>query len=537
MSLRGRLLISVVLLFTTALVVAAAAIYTEQRSYLYGRLDQRVIAAAAPISYVLGIEPQLLSGGPSVTNRAGVGNAVKSPLGRGLAGFVPSGTFGEFVGSDGRVKRGPVLASYGERPPPRPAIPERILELQPSGSPRLFTVSSTPRSHVRFRVAAVALDSGAGTIFVAVPLREVDQTLDQLVIVEALVVAAVLIVIVGLAWAVIRVSLRPLDQIGRVAGEITEGDLSRRVSPATPRTEVGRLGLSLNLMLVRLEEAFAGRARSDELRRQFLADASHELRTPLASIRGYAELFRLGPARDPAALERAMSRIEAEAARMGKLVDDLMQLARLDELPQSAHGVIDLSELAAHAVTDARATAPLRTVTLDAPASVYVLGDVDGLRQVLANLLTNAVIHTPDGTPVNVRVLQDGDAAVAEVSDRGGGVPSGAETQVFERFWRADEGRRRGPGGSGLGLSIVSEIVDAHRGAVTARNRDGGGAVFTVRLPLYSADSQPPHGAVSDTSSKVTPGCSEASISGLAPSATRSRSRPRSSPSPSRSSR
>jgi two-component system, OmpR family, sensor kinase len=537
LSLRSRLLISVVLLFTIALVVAAAAIYGEQRSYLYGHLDQRVVAAAAPISYVLGIEPRLLSGGPAVTNRAGVGHAVVSPLGRGLAGFVPSGTFGEFVGNDGRVRRGPVLASYGEKPPPRPAIPERILNAQPNGSPRLFTVSSTPRSHVRFRVAAVALDSGAGTIIVAVPLREVDQTLDELVIVEALVVAAVLIVLVGLAWAVIRVSLRPLDQIGRVAGEITEGDLGRRVSPATPRTEVGRLGLSLNLMLVRLEEAFADRARSEEVRRQFLADASHELRTPLASIRGYAELFRLGPARDPAALERAMARIESEAARMGKLVDDLMLLARLDELPESPRDVIDLSELAAHAVTDARAMAPARTVTLRAPASVCVLGDVDGLRQVLANLLSNAVIHTPDDAPVEVRVFGERGTAVVEVGDHGSGLPPGAEDHVFERFWRADEGRTRGPGGSGLGLSIVREIVDAHGGSVSARNRHGRGAVFTVRLPMYSADSQDSPGTVSDTGTKVEPGCSETSVLGLASSATRSRSQPRSSPSPSRSAR
>ena len=507
MSLRSRLLVSVVLLFTIALVVAAGAIYAEQRSYLYGRLDQRVVAAAAPISYVLGIEPQLLSGGPTTANRAGVGHAVKSPLGHGLAGFVPTGTFGEYVNSGGRVLRGPVLASYGERPPPRPAIPPRILRAQPNGSPKLFTVGSTPKSHVRFRVATVALDSGNGKIVVAVPLREVDQTLDDLVLVEVLVVAAVLIVLVGLAWAAIRVALRPLDQIGRVAGEITEGDLSRRISPATPRTEVGRLGLSLNLMLVRLEEAFADRARSEERRRQFLADASHELRTPLASIRGYAELFRLGPARDPAALERAMARIESEAARMGTLVDDLMVLARLDELPETPPGVIELSELAAHAVTDARAMAPGRTIMLEATESVRVLGDVDGLRQVLANLLTNAMIHTSKGGPVQLRVFRDGAQAVIELADRGPGVPPGAEEQVFERFWRAEEGRTRGPGGSGLGLSIVREIVRAHGGTVAARNRPDGGAVFTVRLPADSADSQGPPAAVSETGTKVAAGC------------------------------
>lgn len=483
MSLRARLLISVLALVSVALVVAAFAIYAEERSFLYGRLDQKAIAAAAPISYVLGLDARLLDRAPTGEDRAGVGHAERSPLGKGLAGFVPSGTFGELVNARGHVVRGPVMASYGERPLPGPAIPARVRPPQAGSAPALFTVSSRLGSSVRYRVAALGLQSSGGTVIVAVPLRDVDQTLDSLIVDEVLVVASVIVLLVGLGWMVIRIALRPLDKMARTASAITDGDLSRRVTPATSRTEIGRLGLSLNRMLVRIEDAFADRARSEERRRQFLSDASHELRTPLASIRGYAELFRLGPARDPAALERAMARIEAEAARMGVLVEELLLLARLDELPETRRAPVDLAELATQAAADARAMAPERTITLHAGSHLEVLGDVHALRQVLANLMANAVIHTRADSAIEVSVYRDRTEVLAQVRDHGPGLPPGAEEQVFERFWRADEGRTRGPGGSGLGLSIVREIVQAHHGTVRAENLPDGGAAFTVRLP------------------------------------------------------
>ncbi len=297
--------------------------------------------------------------------------------------------------------------------------------------------------------------------------------------------------LVGLGWIVIRVGLRPLDQMGRVASAIADGDLSRRVSPTNNRTEVGRLGLSLNKMLVRIEEAFDDRANSEERRRQFLSDASHELRTPLASIRGYAELFRLGPAQGPAELERAMARIEAEAARMGVLVEDLLALARFDELPEAQRTRVDVSELGAHAIDDARATAPGRTLTFFAPGPLEVLASPDALRQLLANLLGNALIHTPDDSPVELIVSTDGGEVTIEVRDHGPGIPPGAEEQVFERFWRAEGGRARGRGGSGLGLSIVREIVAAHGGTVAASNHPDGGARLIVRLPAAPAVPAP----------------------------------------------
>ena len=485
MSLRIRLLAGMLVLVSVALIVAALAIYAEQRSFLSGRLDQRVVAAATPISYQLGVDARLLTRPVFGQDPIRGEHASVLALGKGLAGFLPSGTYGALIGNSGKIVRGPVTVSYGGARLAPPVFPTHFPISRPGAAPLVFAVHSKRGrgSTVHYRAAALALASGSGAIIVAVPSRENDQTLHQLVLVEIVVVAAAILVLIALGWIMIRIGLRPLDQIGLVASEIADGDLSRRVSPATSRTEVGRLGLSLNKMLVRIEEAFADRADSEERRKQFLSDASHELRTPLASIRGYAELFRLGPAQDPAALERAMARIESEATRMGVLVEDLLLLARLDELPESHRVRVDLTELGAHGAADARALAADRAVTFSAEDPLEVLADPDALRQVLANLMGNAVIHTPPGTPIELSLRREGGDALLEVRDHGPGLPGGGGDHVFERFWRAEAGRTRGRGGAGLGLSIVREIVHSLHGTVRAENHPDGGAVFTVRLP------------------------------------------------------
>jgi two-component system OmpR family sensor kinase len=239
-------------------------------------------------------------------------------------------------------------------------------------------------------------------------------------------------------------------------------------------------------MLDRLEQAFSQRQASEDRLRRFLADASHELRTPLASIRGYAELFRMGAAREPADVEKAMRRIEEEAARMGVLVEDLLILARLDEIAEAPYSDVDLAALAGDAVDDARATAPDRVIALDAdgePGATTVLGDAHQLRQVLGNLLRNALVHTPAGTPVEVAVAADDGGVRLAVRDHGPGLPNDDPDALFERFWRAEGGRERGKAGAGLGLAIVAAIVDAHGGRVAAGNAPGGGALFAVELP------------------------------------------------------
>jgi two-component system OmpR family sensor kinase len=238
-------------------------------------------------------------------------------------------------------------------------------------------------------------------------------------------------------------------------------------------------------MLDRLETAFAERRASENRLRQFIADASHELRTPLASIRGYAELFRIGAAREQQETEKAMRRIEDEAQRMGVLVEDLLTLARLDEVREAERTEVDLAALSRDTVDDARATAPDRDVSLDANGAVTVLGQPDQLRQVLGNLVRNALVHTPAGTPIEVSVARTDGEATLRVRDHGPGLPTDDPDALFERFWRAEAGRVRGKGGAGLGLAIVAGIVDAHGGRVAAANADGGGALFVVRLPAF----------------------------------------------------
>jgi two-component system OmpR family sensor kinase len=244
-------------------------------------------------------------------------------------------------------------------------------------------------------------------------------------------------------------------------------------------------------MLDRLEQAFAAREASQERLRTFIADASHELRTPLASIRGYAELFRMGAARSPGDVEKAMRRIEQESARMGALVEDLLTLARHDQLPEPVQEPVDLVRLARDARDDTRALDPDRAVTLREDGPVTVMGDARALRQVIANLTGNALAHTPPGTPIDLRVARDGDDAVLEVRDHGPGLPTEDAGALFERFWRAEHGRGRGPAGSGLGLAIVAAIVAAHHGRAEARNAPGGGAAFTVRLPAAGPPAPP----------------------------------------------
>jgi two-component system OmpR family sensor kinase len=375
------------------------------------------------------------------------------------------------------------VRSYGENALPAPKLPARI----PLDKP-IIVGSQRGGSELRYRVLAQTThDHPSLTTVVALPLREADATLDRLLRVEALVIGGVLLLLGALAWWVVRLGLRPLDRMGETAGAIARGDLTRRVSPATERTEVGRLGLALNAMLGQIEKAFAERQESESRLRQFLADASHELRTPLASIRGYAELFRIGAARKPADTEKAMGRIEDESARMGALVENLLTLARLDQVPEVSRKPVDLTELARDAADDARAVAPDREVRLrEAEQTVTVMGDASQLRQVLGNLVRNALTHTPAGTPIDLSVTNGSAAALLQVRDHGPGLPTDDTDALFERFWRADPGRGRGRGGAGLGLSIVAAIVDAHGGTVKAANADGGGAVFTISLPAAS---------------------------------------------------
>jgi two-component system OmpR family sensor kinase len=311
----------------------------------------------------------------------------------------------------------------------------------------------------------------------------------------------VLAVLASLVVAIVRANLRPLAEIERVAGAIAAGELTRRVPERDPRTEVGRLSRALNAMLAQIEAAFRARAaseraarRSEERMRRFVSDASHELRTPLTTIRGFAELYRQGAARDPAEVDRLMRRIEDQAASMGLLVNDLLLLARLDQQRPLERDPVDLLALVADAVQDARAVAPDRRIELRLGdgAPLIVLGDEPRLRQVIANLMSNALTHTPPGSPVEVRAGSRDRHAMVEVADHGPGLSPEEQERIFERFYRADPARSHahagndpgGGSGAGLGLSIVAALVAAHNGSVQVDSVPGEGATFRVLLPL-----------------------------------------------------
>jgi two-component system OmpR family sensor kinase len=351
------------------------------------------------------------------------------------------------------------------------------------------TVGSIDHSNVQWRAMTVRGVRGELTT-VAIDLSDVTSTVRALTWSQAGIGAAVLLVLGIAGYAVVHRSLRPLVEVEQTAAAIAAGELDRRVPQRDPRTEVGRLSLALNGMLAQIQRAVASsessaeHARTSEDRmRRFITDASHELRTPLTTIRGFAELYRQGAARD---VELLMSRIESESRRMGLLVEDLLLLARLDaQRPLERHRV-DLLALASDAVHDARSVAPKRDITMevfDGPGTPEVLGDEARLRQVLSNLVANALQHTPDSAAIALRVGTDGDNAVIEVCDEGPGMTGEDAQRVFERFYRTDSSRARTSGGTGLGLSIVDSLVYAHGGTVSVTTAPGRGCRFTVNLP------------------------------------------------------
>lgn len=348
---------------------------------------------------------------------------------------------------------------------------------------RPFTADSAD-GDVRFRVLGGRVARG-GTIVVALPLSDVDGALDRLFAVVAFTTVAILTLLGLVAWWVIHLGVQPIKAMTATASSIAGGDLSGRVPDVAPGTEAGALGMALNQMLGRIEDAFAQRTRSEERLRRFVADASHELRTPLATIRGYAELHRAGALSDPEELAGAMRRTEQEAVRMGSLVEDLLHLARLDQGRPLESAPVDLAALADDAVRDALARQPGRPVQATVPGGgpVLVMGDEARLRQVVANLVGNAVVHTDVDTPVEVVVRSDGAVAVLEVADEGPGMTAEAAERAFERFYRADASRSRDRGGSGLGLAIVEATVAAHGGSVSLTSEEGRGTTVSVVLP------------------------------------------------------
>jgi two-component system, OmpR family, sensor kinase len=449
--------------------------------------------------------------------------------------FLPGNTMADWLTAGGQVQQVVVAVEpqFDVMPSNSGIIPGPVIPADPGWAAGLaghtatlpaesggghWRVTSFP---TRF-INGVTGQTTTGTIIVGVDVSSVYRTLDGLALIDLIVSAVVLVALAITGIAIVRTSLRPLTDIELTAGAIAAGDLSQRVPDRDPRTEVGRLGRSLNAMLAQVETAFHAREkseaaalRSEEKMRQFVADASHELRTPLTAIRGYAEYYRQrggagngarhaapadaepimaggGRLTEPD-IDRIMERVEQESARMGVLVEDMLLLARLDQQRPLERRPVDLLTLAADAVQDARMIAPRRKIelTVGHGAAFLVLGDEARLRQVITNLMSNALSHTPDDTPIDVRILTHGPdgrlpvpSVTIEVDDHGPGLSKEQAERVFERFYRADQARGRKTGGAGLGLAIVAALVDAHGGAVGVDTAPGSGAMFWITLPL-----------------------------------------------------
>ena len=477
-SLRNRLTLGVVLLTAIGFFSASLATQSFLKNYLlteldsqlsvitsgtFGRIQQSGIAhevnegehgdnAQNPISKGVGTPLTRIPTSVSLTLLDAQGNVVggiggdlnAAPISNYLTGLLPA-----------------EVASHGEKP---------------------FTIDAPGAD---FRVIARALPNNAGTVVAAQSLSDLDRTTSRLGYLFALIGLALLLLIALAARTVIKVSLRPLEDAEKTAEEIAAGNLSARMPEANPTTEVGRLVTSLNVMLARIEDAFAVRSESENKLRRFVADASHELRTPITAIRGFSELHRQGAVTGEKETTELIGRIENESMRMGSLVEDLLLLARLDQAREMKSKPVDINKVVEDAVISARAAGPEHPVTVNSSSDeLFTLGDEVRIYQVVANLLANARAHTPIGTPITVSVTSSNAGVEISVADKGPGLSSEDQKRIFERFYRADSSRvRTGPDGSGLGLSIVDAVMRAHGGSVSVQSTPGEGATFTLVFP------------------------------------------------------
>ena len=500
MSLRLRLLVAVGAIALIALVLADFATYSALRTSLYNQVDQNLVSDRVPV----GQNP--LTGAVTCFGSRGEGigdggSGSGSPDGSGTGAHpVPNGIeYVEVRTAEGKVVEGLSCPAYVANHAYSPQLPSHITGLtrQPDGTmATYFTTGSTQAGGPVFRVRVSGSTpdiqlAGGDQLVVAIPISDQESTLHTLLLIELAVTAGALVLALAGGWWLVRLGLRPLEEVERTADSIAAGNLDQRVPGADEPTEVGRLARALNVMLERIEVAFSARVasenrlkESDRHLRQFVADASHELRTPIAAVSAYAELFERGAADHADDLPRVFTGIRTETARMDRLVNDLLTLARFDEGLPIQIVPTELVGLGAEAVHTASTVGPQWPVEFAASHPVEVMGDPTRLRQVIDNLLANVRAHTPEGTTTTVHVDQNGTMAEIVVKDSGPGMPSAEAERVFERFYRVDASRARNHGGSGLGLSIVAAIVAAHGGTVSAKSAPGEGMMVTVRLPV-----------------------------------------------------
>lgn len=468
--LRVKVSLLMVVLLSAGLLVSSFLATTALSGYLMDRVDEALTAGSRPLT---SMAVPLVRVPPT-------DGQLRPPSRFSVAVVFADGSPTSFVSAaDDNAADGPALPSATDLAASVALGPVTVGPATGSGD---------------WRILATYVPEVEGWVVVGTPLADLEATVDRLVLLQLVVGVVVVVVAAGVGYVVVRRSLRPLDEISGVATTIAEGDLSQRVPARGESTEVDQLATAFNSMVTRIEESFdAQRASelqardSEERMRQFVADASHELRTPLTSIRGYAELMQDGAAHDP---DLALARIQDEAGRMGLLVDDLLLLARLDEHRPLERSEVRLLDVVTSSVAAVAVSAADRRIDIDAEGAArdaIVIGDEARLRQVMDNLLSNAVRYSPESTSVQVALtVRDGDRpeAVITVDDHGPGLSPEEAAQVFDRLYRTDEARSRVRGGSGLGLAIVHSIVRSHGGTVSVSSTPGDGARFTVALPL-----------------------------------------------------
>ena len=467
-SLRTRLTIGVLVLSAIGFIGAGVGAQALLRNYLIHQVDNQLLS--------------VVGGTTDRLDRAGIANDHENddakarpitPLNR-----VPTSIsvtvldpFGNLIGGIGGDLNSNQITDYVKG-----LLPGQVAAF---GS-KPFTIEA-PGSD--FRVATTVLPSSLGSVIVAQSLNDFDKTTHQIAVVFLIIGGIVLLFIAFASRQVIKVSMRPLEKIEGTAEKIAAGDLSARLDNFEPDTEVGRLSTSLNTMLSRIEESFAARTESENKLRRFVADASHELRTPLTSIRGFAELHRQGAVPEGEKTKELIERIEKESMRMGYLVEDLLMLARMDQSRELVMEDVDLSALVNEAVASAQAAGKDHPITTEIAVDVHTQGDADKIYQVVTNLLANARAHTPLGTSIHVSVYSNDEGSFISVADNGPGLSQEDQQKVFERFYRVDSSRQRNSReGSGLGLSIVDEVMKAHGGTVSVASELGNGATFTLNF-------------------------------------------------------
>lgn len=471
--LRVQLILLVLILVASGLIISSLAGAAALRGYLLNRVDSQLASTVTDTFHRGYITTD--GGGPALSSNGGPA--------------LSEAFYTEISDETGRGRgqlRTPFNANQSA-----PQLPSLALPLSQNMDGHPFTVSSV-KDGSDWRVLVTTLPDGSGALTVGTTLEDVNSTVHRLQIIDMIVSALVLALLGLVGYLVVQASLMRLSEVEETADAIANGDLTRRVPEWPEKTEVGRLARSFNSMLAQIEAAFASseasehEARASEERmRRFVADASHELRTPLTSIRGFAELRRQGAVNSPELVDRSLEKIESEAQRMTLLVEDLLLLARLDQQRPLEMVPVDLKDVIVEIAQGAPVIAPehVFNVEVQQTGQLLVVGDEARLHQVFGNLINNAFTHTPEGTNVTVRLREEPGWVVGEVQDDGPGMTHEEAAHAFERFYRADPARTRAQGGSGLGLSIVSGIVEAHGGVVTLASEPGHGALFQVRLP------------------------------------------------------